>query len=716
MSMKKDRSPSLRTLYRPFEDAAVMAEFEATAESHRGRLVQAARLLIGLAVGLLVLNLITTGTESSLAPAERWWSIFPILSIGLVTWILHAGQRVLALRALEAQRHLLAHRQVVDLETEIRGCEAKLAAQLESRSPRRLEIEGVLAAARQESVRLIDRLVRRIAQLETRHQTDADARPATAVLEHEPILASLDAYRVALANLELDVLVESDFLGSPAAATSFEGTLSLLKQLPEASVSGVPAHAPAAARRSLAVLPFADLSPEQDQEYFASGLAAELIAALTKIEGLRVIARSSAFSARAAGDDIQEIGHRLGVDTVLEGSVRKAGDRLRITVQLIDAAEGLHLWSERYDKGMGDIFAIQDEITGAVVQHFEDGLPAAPPAVLTRPQTEDIEAYHLYLRGRHFWARRTATALRDSIRSFEQAIERDPGYALAWAGIADSYNLLGFYSVLSPEEAFPKAKEAADKALAIDDTLAEGHLSLAFARVLFDWDWQGAERAFERTFELNPGYATAHHWFAEYLAFQGRHEEAIEQARTALALDPLSLIINVLMGWVLYYARRYDEAIVKLNQTLELDPDFAPAEFWLGLAYEQQGRFDEAIAAFERAVESSGRSPMMLAALGRVFADQGRSERAQELLEELEKAAEETFVPCYYIAAIHSGSEKREQTLEWLEKACASRESWMAFLNIDPIWDRYRSEPRFQAMVRKVGLVPTDSGGGAVTQ
>jgi serine/threonine-protein kinase len=704
MSTKKDLSPDLRTLYRPFEDAAVLAHFEATAESHRSRLAQAARLFIGLATGLLVLNLITTGTDSSLAPAQRWWSVFPVLSIGLGIWILYAGHRVLALRALEAQRHLLAHRQVAELEAEIRGREAKLASQLESRSPRRLEIEGVLAAARHESARLIRLLVHRIAQLDTGDRVDADTRPATAVLEREPMLASLDAYRVALANLELDVLGEADFLGSPAASTSFESALGLLKQATEIQVAGLPA--PATARRSLAVLPFADLSSEQDQEYFASGLAAELIAALTKIEGLRVIARSSAFSARAAGDDVQEIGHRLGVDTLLEGSVRKAGDRLRITVQLIDAAEGLHLWSERYDKGMGDIFAIQDEITSAVVQHFEEGLPAAPPAALTRPQTEDIEAYHLYLRGRHFWARRTAAALRDSIRSFEQAIERDPGYALAWAGIADSYNLLGFYSILAPEEAFPKAKEAASRALEIDDNLAEGHLSLAFAGVLYDWDWQGAGKAFERTFELNPGYATAHHWFAEYLAFQGRHEEAIEQAHTALALDPLSLIINVLMGWVLFYARRWDEAIVKLNQTLELDPDFAPAEFWLGLAYEQQGRYDEAIAAFERAIESSGRSPMMLAALGRVFADQGRSDRARELLAELEQTAKQTFVPCYYIAAIHSGSEERELTLEWLEKACEQRESWMAFLNIDPIWDRFRNEPRFQALVRKVGLAP----------
>ena len=716
MSKRQNRSHSLGSLYRPLDGPATLAALEATAVSHRGRLAQVARLLIGFSAGLLVLNLVTTGTISDLPAAARWWSVFPVLSIGLVLWILFAGQRLLALRALATQRRFLAHRRVADREAEIRGCEAKLAARLESRSPRRLDIEGVLAAARQELARLIDQLVRRTAQLEAPGHTVTDARPATAVLESELLLASLDAYRLALANIELDVLLESDFLGSPAAASAFEGALSMLKQGTETPAAGLLAPPPAPVRQSLAVLPFADLSPEQDQEYFATGLAEELIAALTKIEGLRVIARGSAFSARVNGDDAQEIGRRLGVDTVLEGSVRKSGERLRITVQLIDVDEGLHLWSERYDREMGDIFAIQDEITSAVVRHLEGSLLAPAPAALARPQTEDLEAYHLYLRGRHFWAKRTAAALTDGIRSFEQAIDRDPRYALAWTGIADSYNLLGFYNILTPKEAFPQAKEAAAKALAIDDTLAEGHLSMAFACVLYDWDWQGAGRAFERTFELNPGYATAHHWFAEYLAFQGRQEEAIEQARTALALDPLSLIINVLMGWVLYYARRYEEAIVKLNETLELDPEFAPAEFWLGLAYEQQGRFDDAIAAFESAVVSSGRSPMMLAALGRVFADQGRADRARELLEELEQTAEQTFVPCYYIAAIHSGSGERELTLEWLEKACELRESWMVFLNIDPIWDRYRSEPRFQALVREVGLPPTHPGNDAVAQ
>ncbi|TNF78442.1 MAG: tetratricopeptide repeat protein [Acidobacteria bacterium] len=707
MSKRPKNPHSLGSLYRPLDGPATLAALVATAASHRGRLAQVTRLLVGVAAGLLVINLVTTGTDSDLPTAQRWWSVFPVLSIGLVLWILFAGQRLLALRALATQRHLLAHRRLADREAEIRGCEAKLAARLESRSPRRLEIEGVLAAARQESARLIDQLVRRTAEDEAAEQLDTDPRPAAAVLEREPLLASLDAYRLALANIELDVLAEKGFLGSPAAAPAFESALSQLKLAPQTPSTAPSAPPRAAVRQSLAVLPFADLSSEQDQEYFATGLAEELIAALTKIGGLRVIARSSALSARANGDDVQEIGRRLGVDTVLEGSVRKSGDRLRITVQLIDVDAGLHLWSERYDRQTGDIFTIQDEITSRVVQHLEASLPAAAPTMLVRPQTENLEAYHLYLRGRHFWAKRTAAALTDGLRSFEQAVELDPGYALAWAGIADSYILLGFYSVLTPEEAFSKAKEAALEALAIDDSLAEGHLSLAFARILYDWDWQGAGQAFQRTFELNPGYATAHHWFAEYLAFQGRHQEAIEQARAALALDPLSLIINVLMGWVLYYARRYDESIVKLEETLELDPEFAPAEFWLGQAYEQQGRFEQAIAAFERAVESSGRSPMMLAALGRVFADQGRSDRASELLEELERTAEKTYVPCYYIAAIHSGSGERELTLEWLERACEQRESWMVFLNIDPIWDGYRSEPRFQALVERVGLPPT---------
>jgi TolB-like protein/Tfp pilus assembly protein PilF len=454
------------------------------------------------------------------------------------------------------------------------------------------------------------------------------------------------------------------------------------------------------------VLPFIDLTLEQDQEIFASGLAEELINALTKIEGLRVIARSSAFMFGDQERDIQEIGRKLQVDTVVEGSIRKAGDRLRITVQLIRAADAEHLWSENFDRKLIDLLLIQDQIAAAVVEQIQDEVLGEIESPRVRPQTEDLEAYHLFLKGRHFWNQRTPAALQESLDHFEAAIARDPTYALACAGLADSLNLLGYYSVLAPVKVFPRAKKAALRALELDDTLAEAHCSLAFSCLLYDWDWERAGEEFARTFELNPGYATAHHWFAEYLAFLGRHDEAIEQARTALALDPLSLIINVLLGWAFYYARRYDEAIEQLEETLKLDPSFAPAELWLGLAYAQTGSLDKAEQALNRAVASSGRSPLTLAALGRLFAERGERGNALAILEELMVMTETRYVPAYHIAAIHAESGEDEIALGWLEKARQERTNWMVFLNIDPVWDRLRSEPRFRALVQEVGLDP----------
>jgi tetratricopeptide (TPR) repeat protein len=297
-----------------------------------------------------------------------------------------------------------------------------------------------------------------------------------------------------------------------------------------------------------------------------------------------------------------------------------------------------------------------------------------------------------------------AVDLRESIRLFRAAVDRDPSYVLAWAGMADSFNLLGYYCAAAPNEVFPEAKVAAERALEMDESLAQAHCSLAFTKLLYEWDWEGAEREFQRTFELNPGYATAHHWYAEFLAFRGRHEEAIEEAGRALDLDPVSPIINVLKGWAYYYAGRYEEAISQLSRTLDLDPGFAPAEFWLGLAQEQLGDHKAALETLQHAVVNSNRSSMMLAALGRLHAERGEREDEERILAELTEASEQTYVPSYYIAAIHSGAGRVDQTLEWLEKACRRRESWMVFLNVDPTWNAIRSEQRFAALVSEVGL------------
>ncbi len=457
-------------------------------------------------------------------------------------------------------------------------------------------------------------------------------------------------------------------------------------------------------RPSIAVLAFNDLSPRKDQDYFCEGLAEELINGLTQIEDLRVVARTSAFSFKAEEHDPQEIARRLKVDAILKGSVRKARDRLRITAQLIDGGDGSNLWSERFDRDMDDVFAIQDEITSAIVDQLKIELLGEQKTDLIRRHTTDLEAYHLYLKGRHFWNKRTPAELASSIRLFQQAIDRDPGYALAHAGVADSYTILGYYSAMEPRDAFPKAKAAAAKALAFDDSLAQAHSSLAFAQVLYDWDWRQAERGFRRTFELNPGYATGHHWYAEYLVWTGRGEEAVAEAHKALEIDPLSLIINTLIGWVHYYTRRNDRAIRKLRKTLELDPAFAPANFWLALAYSQAGQLDEARTAIERALESAGESPMMLAARASLHAAAGEAAAAEGILGALLRTAAETYVPPYYIAAIYSALDDWPRTCEWLEKARRARDNWLVFLKVDPIWDRVRAEPEFAALARDVGF------------
>ena len=391
---------------------------------------------------------------------------------------------------------------------------------------------------------------------------------------------------------------------------------------------------------------------------------------------------------------------------MVEGSIRTSGDRLRITVQLMRVSDAEHLWSETFDRKLVDLLVVQDQIAAAVVEQLQDEVlgEIEPPQI--RAQTESLEAYHLYLKGRHFWNKRTPADLQQSVEQFEAAIEHDPGYALAHVGLADALNLLGYYSVLAPAKAFPRSRDAAQKALELDDSLAEAHCSLAFSCLLYDWDWQGAGEEFARTFELNPGYATAHHWFAEYLAFLGRHDEAIDQARTALALDPLSLIINVLLGWTFYYARRYDEAIEQLEETLRLDSSFAPAQLWLGLAYERIGDLDRAEEALQQAVASSGRSPLTLASLGRLHAVRGERSEALAILEELVLMAETRYVPSYHIAAIHARRQEDELTLDWLERARQERANWMVFLNIDPAWDHLRDEPRFRALVQEVGLDP----------
>ncbi len=690
--MAKQNNETTRTpgFYQPLPDLQSLEALEA--RTNKGQLIarRMSHLFAAIAALLVLVNLLNTATDSTLSLMLRAWSVIPLLALGLILALLFAHAYWARPRALEAQKTLISNRRRFSYEFRARAAEARISGRLEGLPSRRPELETALESGRHASALALAGL------------TSASSE------ECERQCALLDAYRVALDNLEIESLLRPGFFMQPEALGSLKTVARIFDRVSEEPPLATPPSPVAIPRQrhSIAVLPFVDLSLDQDQRIFADGLAEELINALTKLEGLRVIARSSAFACGEQDCEIQEIGRQLQVDTVVEGSIRTSGDRLRITVQLMRVSDAEHLWSETFDRKLVDLLAVQDQIAAAVVEQLQDEVlgEIEPPQI--RAQTESLEAYHLYLKGRHFWNKRTPADLQQSVEQFEAAIARDPGYALAHVGLADALNLLGYYSVVAPAKAFPRSRDAAQKALELDDSLAEAHCSLAFSCLLYDWDWQGAGEEFARTFELNPGYATAHHWFAEYLAFLGRHDEAIDQARTALALDPLSLIINVLLGWTFYYARRYDEAIEQLEETLRLDSSFAPAQLWLGLAYERVGELDKAEQSRKQAADGSGRSPLTLAALGQLFAKRDERGNALAILEELMVMAETRYLPAYHIAAIHAASHEDELALDWLDKARQERTNWMVFLNIDPVWDRLRSEPRFRALVKEVGLDP----------
>ncbi len=454
------------------------------------------------------------------------------------------------------------------------------------------------------------------------------------------------------------------------------------------------------------MLPFVNMSADPENEYFCDGLAEELINALTKIERLRVLARTSSFSFKGKQADVREIGQRLNVRTVLEGSVQKAGSRLRITAQLINVADGYHLWSERYDRQIEDLFQIQDEVTLAVVAALKLKLLSSEKASLLKQPTENPEAYQLYLKGRYYWHQRTEEAVKKGVECFEQAIDIDPNYALAYAGLADSYSLLGLseYSALPPTEAFPKAKQASVKALEIDNTLAEAYVSLAFARMYFDWDFLGAESEYKRAIELNPSYATAHHFRALNLMAMGQADLAIAEMKKAQTLEPLSLIINTNLGWMLYFARQYDQAIEQYQKTLEMDKNFYPARFRLGQAYLQAGSIEEAVKEFQQAVTLSERKARPLALLGFAYGLSGNRTQAEKMLEELNELSKKRYVSSLEIARIYASLGEKDQVFECFNKAVEEREGWLIWVKLEPSFDSLRSDDRYAKLLRRMGL------------
>jgi len=457
-------------------------------------------------------------------------------------------------------------------------------------------------------------------------------------------------------------------------------------------------------KKSIAVLPFSNLSSEKEQEYFCDGLSEEIINALSHIRELRVVARTSAFAFKGKEIDIREVGEKLNVDAVLEGSVRKAGDRLRITAQLINVADGYHLWSERFDRAMKDVFDIQDEVTLEIIDKLRIELLGKERAQIVRRSTDNMDAYKLYLEGLYYWNKRTGKDLNKAIELFNQAIEKDPNYALAFVGLADSYSLLTVFADARPKDVFPRVKAAATKALEIDESLAEAHNSLAYVYQRYDWNWKAAEAEFKRALELNPNYATGHFWYGELLTSLGRFEEAIREMKRALELDPVSLIINGMLGWAYVMARTPDQALVQLYQTLELDPHFATTHFMLGHGNLANKNFSAAIDEMKKARELSGDAVLMVSGLGEAYARAGKFEAAKGILEELKARSQKQFVSPYRMALIYGAMGDLDKAFELANKAYEERDEFLVYIKIDLTLIPFHSDPRYQALLKKMGL------------
>jgi serine/threonine protein kinase/tetratricopeptide (TPR) repeat protein len=485
---------------------------------------------------------------------------------------------------------------------------------------------------------------------------------------------------------------------------SLEEVLSDLRNLAEqGEASAREEHPGAEASPSIAVLPFADMSPQKDQEYFCDGITEELINALAKVEGLRVAARTSAFQFKGKAEDIGKIGTQLKVRMVLEGSVRKAGDRLRVTAQLINVADGYHLWSERYDREMKDVFAIQDEIARAVVDTLKIKLFGEVGRQLVKRYTEDLEAYDLYLRGHYYWNKWHSEAARKGIEYFERAIGKDPNYAPAYARLAECLACLGYWGI-STGEVWKKAKTAAVKALEIDDTLAEAHVSLGVISSLCDWKWSEADKEFKRAIELNPGLAGAHSWYAVHLPAVGRLDEALAEAKVALRLDPLSMLTNGGLGSTLYIRREYDQAVDQLQKTLELDPANPRVYYYLGRSYIGKAMLEDASAALQRGSQSSGGDLRLLGVLGHCYALMRRRREAEKLLDELKSRQEPSNLAPFSLALIYVGFGDTGEAFLWLEKALEERSGGLRYLKVDPLLDSLRPNPRFNNLVERMGL------------
>ncbi len=455
---------------------------------------------------------------------------------------------------------------------------------------------------------------------------------------------------------------------------------------------------------SAAVLPFVDLSPQKDQEYFSDGLTEELITTLSQVPGLRVAARTSSFQFKGQSLDVHEVGRKLDVGAVLEGSVRKSGNRLRVSTQLISVKDGYQLWSESYDRDLADIFAVQEDVARSIVAALRVRLaPARDSALAVRP-TGDLQAYDLYLKGRFAWNQRTGPALREAVRYLEQAVARDSTFARAWAALADAYILVVPYAGGSPADTWRMAQAAASKALALDSTSAEAYTSLGYGNMIYAWNWPAAEASFQRAIAADPNYPTGHHWYGDFLAGRGRLAEGLAEMSRAHQLDPLSLQIGVEWGWVSYLMHRNDEAAAHIRQTLELDPDYAQAHLRLGLVQIQQRRYPEAIASLQRAIDLGAFYPHAAAGLAFAYAVSGNREAAMGIVNDLKQRSARELVPPFAIAAAYAGLGDATRGIEWLNRGIDQKDIYIPENFFEPLLDPLRRDPSFEPVLTRMGL------------
>lgn len=470
-----------------------------------------------------------------------------------------------------------------------------------------------------------------------------------------------------------------------------------------AAQEGTGVRAPGATR-SIAVLPFVNASPDPGNEYLSDGITDELIDALAKIAGLRVASRTSVFALKGKPLDVRAVGALLGTSVVLEGTVRRAGDRLRITAQLTSTDDGRLLWSQRYDRQLVDVFEIQDEIAATIVNTLRATMFADLSEYIPRRYTQNIQAYGLYLKGRFAWNKRSQSGVHEAIEYFKEAIAEDPGYAPAYAGLGDSYSLDVDYRAIPVTDAYARAKEYARKALALDESLPSAHASLAWALFIHDWEWDEAEREFRRSIALNSRYASAHQWFAFMLAARGRIDAALLEAHTALELDPASVSIRRTIGWVYFYARRYDQARDHLARAIEMNPMAVESYRMFGSTLALQGESVEAERVFREALTLPGSGAYSTAMLGWLLGRLGRRDEAEQLLRELERDRAQGYISPVAFAILHIGLGNLQEGLDWAERAYDERRGWVVYVNVNPIFDPLRQEPRFAELVKKMRL------------